>query len=195
MSLTIRRLVHHELQSAIDDLARLRIEVFAAWPYLYRGDLDYEATYLREFLAARDSVLVAAYDGKRIVGAATASPMSAQKAEIRGPFETIGRDTSDIFYFGESVLLPEYRGQGVGHAFFDQREAHAANCGARSTAFVAVIRPDEHPLRPHDYVPLHAFWKRRGYASIDGLSTTLAWQDIGEEEETLKSMQFWVRGQ
>ena len=82
MSLTIRRLVHHELQSAIDDLARLRIEVFAAWPYLYRGDLDYEATYLREFLAARDSVLVAAYDGKRIVGAATASPMSAQKAII-----------------------------------------------------------------------------------------------------------------
>lgn len=194
MSLEIRPLVDRELQFAIDDLARLRIEVFSAWPYLYLGDPAYEADYLREFLGARDSVLVAAYDGARIVGAATASPLSVQKAEIRGPFEALGIDSSDIFYFGESVLLPEYRGQGVGRAFFDQREAHAANFGARATTFAGVVRRQNHPSRPQDYVPLDAFWRRRGYAPVEGLVTTFEWRDFGEEEETSKLMQFWARG-
>jgi hypothetical protein len=28
------------ISSVIDDIARLRIEVFREWPYLYEGDLD-----------------------------------------------------------------------------------------------------------------------------------------------------------
>mgnify|MGYP000408638396 CR=1 FL=1 len=32
---------------------------------------------------------------------------------------------SDIFYCAESVLLPEYRGQGIGHRFFEILESFA----------------------------------------------------------------------
>ena len=85
MSVTVRPLTGAEIAAALDDLARLRITVFAAWPYLYDGDVDYEADYLRAFAAAPDGVLVAAFDGARIVGAATASPMSAQKAAFQAP--------------------------------------------------------------------------------------------------------------
>ena len=34
------------LDAALDDVAKLRIKVFRAWPYLYDGDLDYERNYL-----------------------------------------------------------------------------------------------------------------------------------------------------
>ena len=119
MSLTVRPLTGAEVQAAMADLAGLRMAVFAEWPYLYDGDPAYEEHYLREFLEAEDGVLVAACDGPRIVGAATASPMAAQKAECREPFERRGLDTGRLFYFGESVLLPAYRGRGIGHAFFD----------------------------------------------------------------------------
>lgn len=193
MSLTIRPLTGGEIDAAIDDLARLRIEVFAAWPYLYDGDADYEAGYLREFVAARDAVLVAAFDGSTIVGAATASPMDASKAEFRAPFEARGIDTATLFYFGESVLLPSYRGQGIGHAFFDLREAHAAACGATATHFAAVIRPDNHPARPAGYVALDAFWRKRGYQPLPGFVTKLAWKEHGEAGESLKPMQYWLR--
>ena len=64
--------------AALDDLAHLRIRVFADWPYLYDGDAAYEADYLKEFAAAPDAVLVAAFAGARIVGAATAAPMVRQ---------------------------------------------------------------------------------------------------------------------
>lgn len=193
MSLSIRALTGTEILAAIDDLAALRMAVFAEWPYLYDGERAYEEEYLREFVEAPDGILVAACYGERIVGAATASPMAAQKAQFRTPFERRGLDVSRLFYFGESVLLPEYRGQGIGHAFFDHREAQAARCGATAATFAAVIRPADHPDRPAAYVPLDAFWRKRGYAPVEGLVTQFGWKDHRDAGETAKPMQYWLR--
>lgn len=193
MSVSVRPLTGGEIAAALDDLARLRINVFAAYPYLYDGDAAYEAQYIAEYAAAPGAVLVAAFDGARIVGAATAAPMMHQKAEFRAPFETRGIDTARLFYFGESVLLPAYRGQGIGHAFFDQREAQAKACGANAACFAAVVREDDHPARPADYTPLNAFWARRGYAVVPGLTTHLAWKEHGDEAEKVNMMQYWMR--
>jgi GNAT superfamily N-acetyltransferase len=193
LTLTVRPLTGAEIHAAIDDLAALRIAVFADFPYLYDGDAGYEAEYLKEFVAAPDAVLVAAFDADRIVGAATASPMRAQKAEFREPFEARGIATDRLFYFGESVLLPGYRGHGIGNAFFDHREAQARRCGATAATFAAVIRPDDHPARPVGYTPLDAFWAKRGYAPVPGFVTELAWKEHGEADESLKPMQYWMR--
>jgi GNAT superfamily N-acetyltransferase len=193
VNLTVRPLTGAELAGALGTLADLRIAVFADWPYLYEGDAAYEADYLKEFAAAPDAVLVAAFDGARIVGAATAAPMAHQKAQFRDPFAARGHKIDRLFYFGESVLLPEYRGHGVGHAFFDHREARARACGANAACFAAVVRPSDHPARPAGYAPLDAFWTRRGYAPVPGLVTDLAWKDHGQADETMKPMQYWLR--
>ncbi|MCX7863751.1 MAG: GNAT family N-acetyltransferase [Novosphingobium sp.] len=193
MGIVVESLTGEAIAAAIPDLARLRIAVFAEWPYLYDGDVAYEEAYLAEFAKAPDAVLVIARDGIRAVGAATASPMHAQKEDLRAPFEARGIDTGRLFYFGESVLLPAYRGQGIGHAFFDRREAQARACGANAACFAAVIRPDDHPDRPSNYRPLDGFWRKRGYAPIEGLITELAWKDHREAEESPKQMQYWLR--
>lgn len=193
MSVSVRPLSGAEVGAALDDLAALRIAVFAAWPYLYDGDRAYEARYLAEYAAAPGAMLVAAFDGARIVGAATAAPMRHQKAAFRMPFEQRGIATQDLFYFGESVLLPEYRGQGIGHAFFDHREDAARAAGAQAACFAAVIRPADHPARPAGYRPLDAFWQARGYALVPGLVTELPWKDHGEAQETAKPMQYWLK--
>lgn len=193
MSLTIRALTGPDLHAGLADLAALRIAVFAAWPYLYDGSVDYEAGYLREFMETPGSTLIAAIDGAKIVGAATASPMWGQKAEFRAPFEARGIAVDRLFYFGESVLLPHYRGQGAGHTFFDRREAHARAMGATAATFAAVMRPADHPARPADYRPLDTFWRARGYAPVAGFTTTLDWKEHGEAAESPKPMQYWMR--
>lgn len=193
MGVAVRALTGDEIAGALDDLAALRIAVFADWPYLYDGDAGYEAAYLAEYAAAPDAVLVAAFDGARIVGAATAAPMMHQKAEFRAPFAARGIDVSRLFYFGESVLLPEYRGAGVGHAFFDQREAQAIRCGASAACFAAVVRAGDHPARPAGYVPLDAFWTKRGYAVVPDLVTALAWKEHGGVGERMNAMQYWLK--
>ena len=188
----IRKLTGQDLLQGIDALAALRIAVFAEYPYLYEGSAAYEAAYVREFVEEPGSVLVAALDGGRIVGAATASPVTSQKPAFRAPLEEGGIDTDRLFYFGESVLLPRYRGQGIGHRFFDEREAAARKAGAAAACFASVIRPPDHPLRPAGYRPHYAFWTKRGYAPVDGLVTQLAWKDRGDAAESAKPMQFWL---
>jgi GNAT superfamily N-acetyltransferase len=194
MTVRVAPLTGPVLASALPDLARLRITVFRDWPYLYDGTLDYEQGYMRKFAESPGSVIVAAFDDDRIVGAATASPMVGHADAFAEPFRARGYDVDHIFYFGESVLLREYRGQGIGHAFFDQREAHARGLGGYTHAtFCAVVRSSDHPMKPANYVPLDAFWQRRGYTRMDGLVGSFSWRDIGDAGETAKPMQFWMK--
>jgi len=189
--ITVLPLNGDALRAAIPDLARLRCAVFAQWPYLYQGDPTYESDYLRDFAQAPGAVLIAARDGDDIVGIATASPMSGQKAEYQAKFIERGMDVSTLYYFGESVLLPDYRGQGLGHAFFDSREAQARLHGATAATFCGVIRPQDHPARPAGYAPLDSFWRKRGYEMVPGLISTFSWRDIGDEAQSEKPMQYW----
>ena len=189
----VRRLSRPEAEAAFDDLARLRIEVFRDFPYLYEGDFDYERRYLATFMASPGAVVIGALDGGTLVGAATAAPLSDHFDEFAGPFAARGLDPADFFYFGESVLRKAYRRRGVGVRFFEEREKAAREAGFSRCVFSAVIRPADHPARPAGYAPLDAFWTRRGYARIEGLTTGFSWRDVGEAHETVKPMEFWQR--
>lgn len=182
-----------DLDAALDDVARLRIAVFRDWPYLYDGDLEYERRYLEGFRNSAGAVVVGAFDGEVLVGAATGAPMEDHAEEFAAPFAGTDLPLSDIFYCAESVLLPAYRGRGLGHAFFDLREAHARELGRRYIAFCGVQRPADHPARPVEYRPLDPFWLARGYQVLDGVVADFSWRDVGDAEETKKPLQFWYR--
>jgi len=182
------------LPGIVADLAALRVKVFRDWPYLYDGDEAYEATYLQTYVCSpRAAVIVARLDG-RMVGASTCLPLEDETENVQAPFLAHGFDPQKFFYFGESVLLPELRGQGVGVAFFREREAHARKTSACDyAAFCAVQRPATHPARPPGYVPLDDFWARRGFVRHADLHCTMRWKDISEPEETDKTLVFWLK--
>lgn len=178
----------------LDDVARLRIAVFREWPYLYAGDLDYERDYLLAYAASADSVFVLARDGDSVVGAATGLPLADDAVAFQQPFLDAGRPVEEVFYFGESVLLPTYRGRGVGHRFFDAREAHAGALGRfTTTGFCAVDRAPDDPRRPAGHRGNEAFWTGRGYVRQPGMTVRLPWQELGEATPTEKPLTFWLR--
>ncbi|MCH9806183.1 MAG: GNAT family N-acetyltransferase [Alphaproteobacteria bacterium] len=194
MSLSVEALTGTGLKSVLPDMARLRIKVFREWPYLYDGSEDYEREYLAKFAEAKGAVCVVARDGAQVVGVSTASPMAETDEEFIAPFKAAGYDISKVFYCGESVLVGDYRGQGIGHKFFDEREAHARRLGGfEISTFCRVVRPDDHPMKPSQYRPLDTFWRKRGYAPVDDLIAQYAWKDIGVEGESEKPLQFWAR--
>lgn len=194
MSVQLQTLIGSEIHPYLDSVARLRIEVFRSFPYLYDGDMAYERSYVDTYSRSSRSLFVLARDGDKIVGAATGIPMEDETDAFKKPFLEQGYDPETIFYFGESVLLPEYRGQGIGVSFFRHREGYARELGGFThCCFCAVERPADHPLRPADYQPLDGFWQKRGYRKVPELATEYRWKDVGEEVETAKPMTFWLK--
>lgn len=191
--LRIESLQGAAIAGQLDALADVRIKVFRAFPYLYEGSRDYERHYLQTYIDCPRSLAILVWDGDRCVGASTVLPLADAGADAQGPFLAGGHAIDEIDYFGESVLLPEYRGFGVGVKFFELREAHAAALGLKVCAFCAVQRPDDHPLKPAGYVPNDRFWGKRGYVKAPEIVTTFSWPDIGDTESTAKPMTFWLR--
>lgn len=189
----VRALRGAELEQHLDGVAQLRISVFRDWPYLYDGSLEYEREYLATYRDNPGALLVGAFDAGVLVGASTSTLMEDHAEEFAAPFRDFDVPMSDILYGAESVLLPAWRGQGIGHRFFDLREDHARAMGRGHVAFCSVLRPDDHPLRPATYRTNDAFWQGRGYAPLPGMVAEFSWKDVGEEAETKKPLQFWMR--
>ncbi|MFZ5636803.1 MAG: GNAT family N-acetyltransferase [Pseudomonadota bacterium] len=190
---TLRRYSGPDVHRHLDAVAALRIAVFRDWPYLYDGDIAYEREYLDAYARSADSVFVLAFVGETVVGASTGLPLADDSAEFRAPFDARGIDAARVFYFGESVLLPAWRGRGLGHAFFDHREAHARALRRFDlTAFCAVDREDDDPRRPPGHRGNEAFWRGRGYARQPGMTMRLRWNEIGHGEIE-HALTFWTR--
>lgn len=190
----IERWSGKDLERYIPELARLRIEVFREFPYLYDGDYEYEEKYLKTYINSPDSVIVLAFDGDQVIGASTAIPLKYETDEVKKPFIELGYDANRIFYCGESVLNKKYRGLGIGVRFFKEREAHAQELGGfEHICFCCVERPVDHPRRPADYVPLDQFWNKRGYFKHPELQTIYTWKDLDEDTESPKPMTFWLQ--
>jgi len=189
----VRTLTGAALGAVLDDVARLRIAVFRDWPYLYDGSLDHERGYIATYRDSPRVIVVGAFDGARVVGVATGTPMEDHADDFAAAFAGTGLALNEIFYCAESVLMTECRGQGLGHRFFDLREDHARALGRRHVAFCSVLRPADHPQRPEGARSNDAFWRGRGYAPLDGVLARFKWKDIGQQAQTEKSLQFWHR--
>ncbi|WP_341905838.1 GNAT family N-acetyltransferase [Fluviicola taffensis] len=181
-----------EIDELIPQLGQLRIAVFHDFPYLYEGSLEYEQDYLYGYTQNPLSIAFGIFDGAKLVGATMGIPLNSVAKTTQQPFIDRGLNTDEIFYFGESILLPAYRGQGLGHLFFDVREKHALENGFKVTAFCSVVRPEDHPLHPADYRPNTDFWKKRGYIE-QNYCCKMSWLDRNETEETEKELLFWTK--
>ena len=177
----------------LEPLADLRMTVFREWPYLYEGSRDYEMRYLDVYVRSPRSLVALAWDGEHCVGATSVLPLAEAEAEMQKPFRERGMPLERYAYFGESMLLAAYRGRGVGVRFFDLREAHARRLGLSHCVFCAVDRPASHPRKPVVHIANDAFWSRRGYTRMEGVTSEFRWPDVGEPEDSVKQLTFWQR--
>ncbi len=190
-----KKLSGSEITPYLDDIAKLRITVFKEFPYLYEGNLNYEKKYLQRYIDSEKSLILLALVEDKIIGATTCIPLYDEDEEFKQPLFQSGFDPKRTMYFGESIILKECRGKKLGHTFFKEREKYAKNAikDLTTTCFCAVIRDENHKLRPHTYTPLNRFWQRMGYVEINDLVAKLSWKDIDHKSETEKELIFWTK--
>lgn len=182
-----------DILSNLDLIGSLRLRVFREYPYLYEGTADEERQYLNTYVQAPSSLVVLAMSGEDIVGATTCVRMSEADGSFRSCFEKSNIPVQSICYLGESVLLPAYRGRGIGKVFFQMRLEHARRIGTETAAFCAVDRPHDHPLRPADYRPLDGFWESLGFQKHPELQAQFAWKEVGQTAESVKTLTYWLK--
>jgi GNAT superfamily N-acetyltransferase len=193
-SLRIETRTGGQIMPLLRELAALRTRVFREWPYLYDGDENYESEYLKSYARSERAMLAVAYDGETVIGASTCMPMTDAGANVAGSVAAHGLDPQHFFYFGESVLLPAYRGHGLGVGFFAAREAHVLADGICDHAlFYAVRREPNHPARPANATSLEGFWAHRGFTQAKGLSCTMRWKEISFPAEVENTLDAWVK--
>ena len=178
----------------IPGLAELRIRVFREFPYLYDGDLGYEERYLESYVQAAGAIVILAFDEDRLGGRVDWAPDGGGGDRIPAtPHRCWDRSARDILLWRIGVASRS-PGRGVYRHFFSGREAHARTiAGIRRSAFCAVRREEDHPLRPPGYESLEQVWKRFGYVLQPGLEGEFSWKDVGQTEETKKCMQFYLK--
>ena len=193
-TISIKTVLGKGIESYLNDLALLRIEIFREFPYLYDGSVRYEKKYLSTYINSDDSIAVLVFDDDRLVGASTGLPLADETEEFKKPFLAHGIDPKTVFYCGESILKKNYRGRGLYSVFMKEREAHAKRLGRFDLiCFCAVSREKHHPLKPQDYIPLDEIWNKYGYKKEPILKTEYFWKDVGKYEETAKQMIFWTK--
>ena len=183
-----------QIEVHLDAVASLRIAVFRDWPYLYCGDREYEKKYLATYAQSPDSLFVLAFDGEQVIGASTGIPLAHETVAFQQPFLEQRIGLGNVGYFGESVLLARYRGHGLGHRFFDERERYARSLGGFTmTAFCAVERDKNDARRGDGTRSNDLFWIKRGYRCQDDMICSLDWQEVGCDEVSTHSLRFWLR--
>lgn len=189
--ITLKTLKGKHILPFIEELALLRIAVFREYPYCYDGTMDYECDYLKTYTDCSESTIVIAKSNKHVIGASTAIPLEHEVDAFRAPFNN--EDQRDIFYLGESVLLPEFRGRSIYRHFFYERELAAINYGCHRSTFCAVERPQPDIRKPKNYASLEPVWSHFQYNKNEMRHTHFPWREVGDEVESTKQMVYWEK--
>lgn len=192
--ISYKRIIGSHIADHLLSLATLRIQIFREYPYLYVGTEDYERDYLGVYVNSSESMVVLVYDDARVVGALTTIPFADEHDDIKVPYVEQGYDLTRIFYCGEVLLLPEYRGRGLGGRLFAEAENRARELNRFDMICLCAVKRDEnHPRCPAGYKSLDSFWEKYGYTRRPELVGSFTWKDLDETEQTPKPMEFWTK--
>ncbi|GFE61117.1 GNAT family N-acetyltransferase [Geobacter sp. AOG2] len=193
-SINVRMLTGAAIADSLNDVATLRLDIFREYPYLYQGFREDELDYLGAYTQAPDACIILADDGSAVIGAATGMPLVHEDAQLRGAFTDTPFPLNGIYYVGELLLRPAYRERGLGQELLARLENHIRALGTYDSLTCATVeRPDSHPLRPGNYIPITRFLTRTGFSRLSGVTTSFTWCEIDGVERD-HPMQFWIKG-
>lgn len=193
MEISKQLLTGTAIADALDEVATLRLEIFQEYPYLYQGRREDELTYLVTYAEAPDASIILAYHGQAVIGAVAGMPLIHEDALMLGAFAGTTFPLNEIYYVGELLFRPDYRNGGLGRKLLAQLESHIRSLGCyRKLTCATVDRPDDHPLRPRDYIPITKFLARTDFARLPGVTTSFIWRETDGVKRD-HTMQFWVK--
>jgi len=187
-----------EIEAFIDKIGQIRLDAFKEFPYLYKGDLDYERAYLSEYTKHEKSLLILVYSFNEIVGFITGAAIDSKLSITEDAFKLFkskGLSPSSFYYIGEIIVLKEYRSFDLSSKLLKEVEDFALAQGYSSTCFLTVVREDDHPLKPKDYKDTAKLWEFHKYKRMN-LYTKYKWTTIINSTDAIyqeNRLEYWCK--
>ncbi len=181
----------------IDIISQLRIEIFKEYPYLYKGDLDYEKKYMQGYLTDHQAMIALASINERIVGISTGIPLISDSEIVMDAKKVFAKDNidiSDYYYYGEMIILPEHRRKGLATQLCCAQNKVIKRWGFKHVCILTVVRGEDHPLKPTNYISQESLWKSLGF-SKNNLTINYSWPTIQVDQSATSqsnTLEFWT---
>lgn len=198
LSISVEIVVGSDIQKYIDYVSALRISTFKDYPYLYKGSLNYEKKYIENYILDNKATLAFAKVNNKIAGISTGIPLASNSEivkDIQVIFHKNNIDISRYYYYGETIVLPAYRRQGLTTMLYQKQNELVRNWGFKYTTILTVMREDDDPLKPKGYQKPDEIWKHLGFYK-NGLVCAHNWPTIqksGEVIEAYNKLELWVK--
>lgn len=190
----VRAFTGSHLRNHVHSIAKLRLDILEEYPFFEKSDLYQQLQFLERYVTCKEAIGILVFDHSTLVGASMGIPLMQERMSIQAPLQAHFHDIHSFYYFGESMLLKPYRNRGIGHHFFDMREAHVQLLQKYThICFLDPLRPDLDHRKPADYLPVRDFWKKRGYAYHPEITCVLSWKDADTHLSTSKTLAFWLK--
>lgn len=194
-----RALVGSEILNYVEEIASFRIRYFKDFPYLYSGNLAYEAAYLKGYSNDERSllILVTNQDGN-LVGVSTSLPLSTNSSILDGTgelFKRCGFNPAEYFYYGEIILDYSIRGKGLSRQILEIQDRYSISRGFTKVTLATVVRESSDVRMPDMYSSTDEIWTKLGY-ELTQIKFEYAWPTIqkdGSVLEQLNPMVYWVK--
>jgi GNAT superfamily N-acetyltransferase len=193
MTIIEKLLTGPDALESLDGVASLRIDIFREYPYLYDGKRDDEIHYLSRYAEKPGACVITASDSDTLVGAATGIPLKYEHRTMVEPVRATDYPADEMYYVGEVLFYPTYRKRGLGQRLLAMMEEHVRSLeGYRFLTCATVVRPDDHPLRPFDFVPIERFLARTGFTPLADITSNITWQET-DGIDHCHPMRFWIK--
>lgn len=177
----------------IHSIAKLRCEILKDYPYFEEPNPHRETAFLKTLSSCQEAIGVLIFDNTTLVGVSFGYPFSLENEALYLPLVEKGWDVTSCYFFGESTLLKPYRGRGIGHHFFDARESFVSQCHRfKRICFCAPTSLESTEGRPSDFVPMHDFWRKRGYIHHPEMQVVIHKKKV-EEYLNETTLNFWIK--
>ncbi len=197
-----KTLTKEDFSSYFPELARMRLEYFSTFPYLYIGSLEYEHLYLSGYLNHDEGRIIVALEENQVMGMATGFPLHQNMnnpTDITKWFRTstkINKDkASSYFYLGEVIIKSSMRQNGTAYHLTKFIENDFLNRGYKKSSLITVERPKDHPLAPSRYFPMEYTLKKMKYKDM-GIKEAVTYdtrQIDGSVKPDSNMMIFWEK--
>jgi len=198
MTITIEILIGKNASEYIEYVSHLRINIFKEYPYLYQGDLEYEKKYVADYTLHNQAMIAIAKIDGLIAGISTGIPVISDSKiaqDVKEIFTKQKTEAEKYYYYGEIMILPEFRGKGLATKLYSAQDKIIKEWGFEHACILTVIRENDHPLKPKCYNSPNSLWKHLGFFQT-GYKTNLHWQTIqsdGNSNDASNTLELWSK--